>query len=164
MFFLVLFATFTLFSFVGGLRLGRRTATPLQSRDTVFVTKTVYEENPTPSAITLKRWDITVPKIYFSTDTLTLVDTLSIPAIIHDTLYTPIREYYYEQLDGRLRLWIDGYDVNLNRWELDEQTAIIQERRRWSFSVGVGPSVIYSPFHNSIDAGLGIFGGITYSF
>lgn len=156
--------TFTLFSFVGGLRLGRRTATPLQSRDTIFVAKTIYEEKPVATSVDFKRWDISVPQVLYSTDTLVRTDTISIPMIIRDTLYVPIKEYYYERLDGRLRLWIDGYNVSLAKWELDEQSAIVRERKRWGFSVGIGPSFIYSPFHNGIDAGVGIFGGLTYSF
>lgn len=84
--------------------------------------------------------------------------------MVKDTVYLPIAQKYYECLDGRLRLWVSGYQPQLDKWELDEQTKVVNYRKRWSFSVGVGPAIIYSPFHNNMDAGVGIFGGFTYTF
>jgi hypothetical protein len=81
-------------------------------------------------------------------------------------VYLPREQKYYEENDGRLRLWVSGYDPRLDRWELDErQTTITQTvvpRRRWSLGVTAGyglaltePKVALAPF-------VGV--GITYAF
>lgn len=147
--------------FAGGYKFGAATGVPMSDRDTVYVTKTVTEHRPVAKTTTFKGWS-PVPNYIFTKDTLTVRDT--IPVVVHDTLYVPITTAYYERLNGRLRLWVSGYQPRLDKFELDEQTKIVPYRKHWGFSVGVGPSVIYSPFHNNIDAGIGIFGGFTYTF
>jgi hypothetical protein len=117
-----------------------------------------------PVSVDLKGWDISVPVVYFTSDTLYVTDTVTVPVFIHDTLYIPISTSRFDLLDGRMRLWVSGYKVSLDRWELDERTATITERKRWSVSAGVGPGVVYSPFTRRVDAGIGLFGGITYNF
>lgn len=134
--------------------------TVIERIDTLTVTKTVTETLPAPEWKTLVRWS-------FISDTDTLVREKDVPYYIHDTIYVPISQSYYERLDGRLRLWISGYETSLDKWELDEQTKYITEykRKRFGFSIGAGPCVIYTPFHeNHIDAGVGLFAGVTYNF
>lgn len=40
---------------------------------------------------------------------------------------------------------------------------ITEPRKKIGFSVGVGPSVIWSPW-KGVDGGVGVFGGLTYTF
>lgn len=147
--------------FLGALFGGSRVKPEVIERiDTLTVTKTITESLPTPEWRHLVRWS-------FISDTDTLTREKEVPYYIHDTIYVPISQSYYERLDGRLRLWISGYDTSLDRWELDEQTKYITEyrRKRFGFSVGAGACVIYTPFHEThIDAGLGLFAGFTYNF
>ena len=82
--------------------------------DTLIIYKTKSEISPLfeqSTAIGYK--GLSVPQFVWVTDTLTMT--------VHDTVYVPITQKYYERLDGRLRLWISGYEPNLDKWELDEQ-------------------------------------------
>ena len=146
----------------GGFKIGRLTAPSAPPQiDTVTVIKTRTEYLPAHTSESHLKWQ-PLPRIVFYTDTLTIKDT--IPIVVKDTVYIPITQKYYERLDGRLRLWVSGYQPQLDKWELDEQTKVVNYHKKWSFSVGVGPAIIYSPFHNNVDAGVGIFGGFTYTF
>lgn len=157
-------ALVSVLSFCAGHRRGARGVN--MQRDTVVITKTHTEVRPEFKTEALLRWEPVRPALLpFPADSV----EVPVTQIIHDTttntVYVPITQRYYERLDGRLRLWVSGYQPTLDRWELDEQTKVIRERKRWGFSVGVGPGVIYTPFHPlHIDAGIGIFGGVTYTF
>lgn len=138
---------------------------PVVVHDTTYITKTLSETLPAAKSETFQSWKLLVipNDVETRVDTLHRRDTTRVPVFIHDTLYLPITQKYYERLDGRLRLWVSGYEPQLDKWELDERTAIV--KKRLGFSVGVGTGVIYTPFHKShIDAGLGVYGGLTYSF
>lgn len=154
-------AALVIASFAGGCRVGERNNHNLILRDTVVVTETITEDAPDPDTVWFERV-VKIPVEIAKTDTLTL--TKEIPVIVHDTIYLPISTSYYERLDGRLRMWVSGYQTELVRWELDEQTRLINCRKRWGFSAGIGTGVIYSPFTNRVDGGIGIFGGLTYTF
>ena len=82
--------------------------------DTLTIYKTKSEISPVPAISTdIGYKGVFVPQFIWVTDTLTKE--------IHDTIYVPITQKYYERMDGRLRLWISGYEPNLDKWELDEQ-------------------------------------------
>ena len=149
--------------------LGRRTAPesePSARVDTVVVWKVKSEDRPQFEAeklLEFRSYNITAARPIFleSTDT---VEKL-IPYVKDSLIYVPITQQYYERNDGHLRLWVSGYNTSLDRWELDEPEMIVTKRKRWGFSVGAGPAVIYTPFYKPhIDAGIGIFAGLTYTF
>lgn len=146
--------------FVGGYSIGKdRHRSPINAKtDTLFVYERKWADLPSFEGVTLKSWA-------FFTETVSDTTQIEVPVVIKDTIYVPITQKYYEQLDGRLRIWVSGYAPQLDRWELDEQSKIIREKSHWGLSVGVGPSVIYTPFHKvPIDAGVGVFAGVTYTF
>lgn len=95
-----------------------------------------------------------------STDTLT----------IRDTLYSVQNreEKTYESKD--YKAVVSGIMPSLDYIAVYPETKIITKdnyitsRRAWGFSVGAGPGVIYSPFNKGIDAGIGVWGGVTYTF
>lgn len=156
-----------LLSLFGGRQWGERRATARPSRisDTVIVYRTKSENRPVYSSLKLKSWDIVVPRVIFDTDSVETVRCDTIPYAVHDTVFVPITEQYYERLDGRLRLWISGYKPSLDRWELDEKETIINNttRRRLGFSATVGPSVIVTP-GGDIKGGLGLTAGVSWNF
>jgi len=134
--------------------------------DTVVVWRTKYEDRPqfkTEELIEFRpvSYNYSLPVFIESTDT---VEKL-VPYIKDSLIYVPITQKYFERDDGHLRLWISGYDTSLDRWELDEQTVTVTKRKRWGFSAGAGPAVIVSPFGGfHVDAGVGVFAGVTYTF
>lgn len=151
-----------LMCFWSGIRVGRRGAQGgLNTRaDTVVVYKTKTVTEPQFRTQTFQRW------AFFTEEQRdTVRERELVPYAVHDTVYVPIVQRYYEELDGRLRLWISGYQPTLDRLELDEKETYVTRRKKWGFSVGAGPGIIYSPFTPShVDAGIGIFGGLTYTF
>lgn len=148
--------------YLSGLRRGKRSPQGGVNgkADTVVIYRTHSATAPAFQAQTFQRWAFFTEE---RTDTVTVREP--VPYAVHDTVYVPIVQRYYEELDGRLRLWISGYQPTLDRYELDEIETTVTRRKRWGFSVGAGPGIIYTPFHPCpIDAGIGVFGGITYTF
>lgn len=122
--------------------------------DTVEVVKTIREPIPPPQQIKLVEY-IFIPV----TDTVRINDTLlvSIPReqrTYSTDSYTAVISGFMPTLD-----YIETY--NLTRTVTN---TVIEPRRRWGFSAGVGTGVIFSPFYKGFDAGIGIFAGATYSF
>lgn len=156
---IILFCLLVCSFFAGSYTSKKISADILYKKDTVYITKTVKEYLSKPDKIDFKHWDYSIPEQYFFTDTVRTK-----PVFIHDTLYIPINTYYYERLNGRLRIWASGYNVSLDKWELDEQHTIISKQKRLEFRIGIGPGIFYSPFTQRIDAGMGIFYGLTYKF
>lgn len=152
-------AVVAILSFYSGHRFGEKSSSNIIQLDTIVVTETIVEEAPVADTIYLTRWE-RVPMEVVKRDTVSVVA----PVFIRDTVYLPITTAYYERLDGRLRLWVNGYNASLERWELDEQVKLMPYRKKWGFSIGIGPAIIYSPFVRGIDSGVGIFGGVTYTF
>lgn len=156
---LFIVASITIMAFCTGRSIGRKTSNNIILKDTVIVTETVTEETPSADTIYVTRWE-RLPMEVVKRDTV----LIEAPVFIRDTVYLPITTAYYERLDGRLRLWVSGYEPSLDKWELDEQVKLMPYRKKWGFSIGLGPAIIYSPFTGGLDSGVGIFGGITYTF
>lgn len=142
-------------SFWGGIRYAESRPQEVV-RDTVTKVVTLWKEAPQPAKTSLFGY-VPVPAYKFISDTVESVKTAEI--VRHDTtvVYLPREQKYYEENEGRLRLWVSGYDPRLDRWELDErQTTITQTvvpRRRWGLGItagygaaAVGGSVQLAPF------------------
>ena len=150
----------------GGDHHGRRVAfAEAESRtDTVTKVVTMWKEAPQPAKTALLGY-VPVPSYKFLTDTIERVKTAEI--VIHDTtvVYLPREQKYYEENEGRLRLWVSGYDPRLDRWELDErQTTITQTvvpRRRWSIGATAGYGLALSERKVALTPFVGV--GITYA-
>ena len=131
--------------------------------DTVTKVVTVYKDFPQPQQ-TAKIGYIAVPMYKFLSDTVTAIET----AYLHDTtvVYLPREEKYYEEEDGRLRLWVSGYEPRLDRYELDNITTtitntIVEHPSRWSISISAGyAATLHS---KTVVAGPYIGIGISYS-
>lgn len=140
----LMLAALSAFMFFAGMRYERRSAADIviSQRDTVVRVLTQYKDFPKPAETALAGF-VSVPAYKFITDTILAVESREIT--VHDTtvVYLPRERKYYEEADGRLRLWVSGYEPRLDRWELDErQTTITQtiaERRsRWSIGLTAG--------------------------
>lgn len=142
----------------GGDRYGRARAIEEAEmrRDTVTKIVPVWKDDPQPAKTALVG-HVAVPVYKFISDTIECVKTAEI--VLHDTtvVYLPREQKYYEEDEGRLRLWVSGYEPRLDRWELDRREQIVTqtvvERRRWSVGVTAGyglaltePKVVLSPF------------------
>ena len=137
-------------SFYAGRYVGRVQAvgTMVAKTDTVVRIVTQYKDFPQPAKTALAGF-VPVPRYMFLTDTITRVERAEIA--VHDTtlVYLPREQQYYEEAEGRLRLWVSGYDPRLDRWEMDERQAIVTQtmtprRSRWSLGVSTGYGVTLS--------------------
>lgn len=152
---------FMLLSFIAGMsteheRLMRIWPT-VHDPDTVYVMDTVREAIPEPYEVTITEY-VYVPVM--DSDTIHLHDTVMLPLPKEQKTYTTpeytaIVSGIFPSLD-----YIETY--NLTR--TITRTVTEKEKARWAFSVGAGPGVIYSPFTKGVDAGIGIWGGVTYNF
>lgn len=125
------------------------------ARDTVIKVVTVYRDFPEPAKAAQIGY-VSVPCYKFITDTVTN-ETI---AFLHDTtvVYLPREQKYYEEDEGRLRLWVSGYDPMLDRYELDRiettvTNTVVPKRKHWGLTVSGGygvaladKRVILSPF------------------
>lgn len=123
--------------------------------DTVTKTVTVYKDFPKPQETALVGY-VHVPAYKFISDTVNAVSTV----FLHDTtvVYLPREQRYYEEEDGRLRMWVSGYDPSLDRYELDKvettiTNTIVERPAHWALSVSAGYGaalhdkiVVLSPF------------------
>lgn len=138
----VIFAGFLL-GFLGGYNVAvRYQKEVIVERDTVVKTVTVYKDFPQPAKSAVSGF-IAVPRYCFITDTV----KAEILAIQRDTVtqyvYLPREQKYYEEEDGKLRLWVSGYDPRLDRYEVDWTTTTItethrQRQRRWGIGLQAG--------------------------
>lgn len=149
-------------TFFGGLKYGEHRAYSSieTSRDTVVKTVTVYKDFPQPKETALAGF-VSVPKYLFIADTITAEKAV----FLHDTtiVYLPREQKYYEEEEGRLRLWVSGYDPRLDRYELDAQTITITEKTkitpsRWGISIngGYGATLVDKTVKFSPYIGVGI--------
>lgn len=108
--------------------------------DTLIVYRTKAADSPRETAsravgtiaVPMTRWA-------FFTDTIERENRTYIA--IHDTVYLEREEKYYSELDGRLRMWVSGYEPSLDRWELDEKETTVRvtpKKPRWSVGIGAG--------------------------
>lgn len=118
----------------------KSTAPDYTPADTVYKVKTVYRNRPEPASITAAG-TIKVPVLMFldNGDTTVIERTET----IHDTMYVALDRTvkYFSELDGRLRIWVSGYQPELECYELDEveKTALPGKKlNRLSFEAGVG--------------------------
>ena len=155
-------------AFFGGDYYGHRKVEKSLVSETDTITKivTVYKDFPQPIE-TAQIGFIPVPMYKFITDTVNTVET----AYLHDTtvVYLPREEKYYEEEEGRLRMWVSGYDPRLDRYEFDAiiktiTNTIYVTPSRWSFSVSAGLGVTYGLVNKTIDAGPTIVLGGSYRF
>jgi len=144
-------------SFFGGSYYGERKAyANMESvRDTVVKVVTVYKDFPNAKE-TAQIGYVSVPSYKFLSDTV----TNEIVTFLHDTtvVYLPREQRYYEEDEGRLRLWVSGYDPRLDRYELDRvettiTNTITPKRKRWGLTLSGGygvaladGKVVLSPF------------------
>lgn len=129
-------------SFFGGSYYGEQKAyANMESvRDTVVKVVTVYKDFPEPTKAAPIGY-VAIPSYKFITDTLNTVET----AYLHDTtvVYLPREQKYYEEDEGRLRLWVSGYEPRLDRYELDRLETTVTNTvtvrpSRWGISAHVG--------------------------
>lgn len=86
--------------------------------DTVYKYRTVYKSRPEPASISTSG-NISVPVLVFMNDGDTTV--IQRTETIHDTTYVVLDRTvkYFEEEDGHLRIWISGYQPELECYELD---------------------------------------------
>lgn len=106
------------------------------SSDTTYIHKTTYVDRPVEKSSLMNGY---IPTVRF----FVLSDTTFTETVVRDTVYLPREVKYYEEEDGRLRLWVSGYSPALDRYELDNQTAVVRQTiresaSRWSLSVSGG--------------------------
>lgn len=105
--------------------------------DTVTKIVPIYKDRPRPKE-TARFGYISVPAYKFLSDTVRAVET----AYLRDTatFYLPRERQYYSEADGRLRIWVSGYQPSLDRYELDLAEKIVTQTvvapvKRWKLSL-----------------------------
>lgn len=131
--------------------LGRVTAPKSEAgtskRDTVDKIVPIFKDFPQPLK-TASIGFVSIPKYKFITDTLR--ETAYID--IHDTtfVYLPREQRYYAEEEGRLRLWVSGYDPKVDRYEIDWIETTITETittkpKKWGIGISAGYGVAMTP-------------------
>lgn len=116
--------------------------------DTVTKVVPVYKDFPDPVSSASVGF-IRIPKYAFVTD--------SIPYAVHDTtmqyVYVIREQKYYEEDEGRLRIWVSGYEPRLDRYELDRTETVVNNTiyvypPKWRFSLdgGIGSNIVGKTF------------------
>ena len=125
--------------------------------DTITKVVSFYKDFPEP-AKTAQIGLIKVPSYQFITETEIVVEKDYLHDTIPQYIYLPREQKYYEEADGKLRLWISGYDPILDRYEFDQPTTTItttvkEKASRWGVSINGGygaalngKSVVMSPY------------------
>ena len=135
--------------FIGSHHGQRKIENSLESKtDTVTKVFPVYKDFPDPVSSASVGF-IAIPKYAFVTD--------SIPYAVHDTtmkyVYVLREQKYYEEDEGRLRIWVSGYEPRLDRYELDKAETVINNTvyvnpPKWQFSFdgGIGADIFKNTF------------------
>ena len=153
-------------AFYGGLRYGENRAERqlIAIRDTVVMVTNSHKDNPEPQN-TMLVGHIAVPRYKFITDTVCTVITHE----IHDTtiVYLPSEQKFYNEEDGKLRIWVSGYEPHLDRYELDLPTTVItqtvtKKNTRWGLSINAGYGIMVNQ-QKAIVASPYIGCGISYT-
>lgn len=133
--------------------------------DTVTKVVTVYKDFPQPQK-TASVGFVSVPAYKFLTDTVSTVEWAEIA--VHDTtvVYLPREQKYYAEEDGKLRLWVSGYDPRLDRYELDKETVtvtntVVAKPSRFSLGLQVGMGALYMEKKVAFTPYFGV--GVSYS-
>lgn len=134
-------------AFYAGDRFERWRIGPIEaSTDTVYKTVPVYKDFPDPVKTAFAGF-IPVPKYLFFSDTTEIQVPVPVPGdTVTQYVYLPKEQKYYEEEDGKLRMWISGYQPVLDRYEVDWTTTVItntvvQKQRRWGLGLAVGYGV-----------------------
>lgn len=107
-----------------------------------------------------------ITKYVIKKEVVPVSDTIS----IHDTLYMIMDRESRTYSGEDYKAVVTGISPALEYIEVYPTTKIITKdnyitsRKNWGFSIGTGPGVIYSPFKKEIDAGVGVWCGLTYTF
>lgn len=122
--------------------------------DTVVKVDTVRETVPVP--VTERVRDTILVAVR---DTVRRCDTLLMPLprtekTYSTPSYTAVVSGFMPSLD-----YIETYNLTQT-----VTRTVVKQQSPWGFSVGVGPGVIFSPHYKDITFGIGIFGGLTYTF
>lgn len=120
--------------------------------DTVYRTKVVTIEKPVP----VVQWKEREKLVYVPKDSLIYV---------HDTIPALPREF--KQYSGEeYEAVVSGIDPSLDWIKISQKTAYITntvvQRKRWSWSVSVGPGVFWDG--KAVKPGAGIVAGFGYNF
>ncbi len=137
--------------------------------DTVTKVVPMWKESPQPAKTSLAGY-ISVPWYKFLPDTVeragitpSALDSIGQPADSIPEVYLPREQKYYAEADGRLRIWVSGFDPNLDRWEFDDLQTTITETihpppKRWNLDLfaGAGGTLTGSQSIPAAQAGLEI--------
>lgn len=124
--------------------------------DTVYRTDTILKTIPEPYAVIMPEY-VYIPVA--EKDTVRIHDTLMLQAqkerkTYRTTEYTAIISGVFANLD-----FIETYNITRTI-----TNTVVREKSGWGFSIGAGPGIIYTPFHKGLDAGVGVWGGVSYTF
>ena len=132
-----------LLGFLGGYNVSAlRQKDVIVERDTVEKVVTVYKDFPQPAKTALSGF-VAVPRYYFLTDTVNTVEVAIQRDTVTQFVYLPKERKYYEEEEGKLRLWVSGYQPELERYEVDWTTTTItethkQREKRWGLGLSGG--------------------------
>lgn len=124
-------------------------------RDTTVRIVTVYKNFPNPVK-TVTAGLIAVPRYLFWTDTT----EVQVPGPT-EYVYLPSEQKYYEEEEGSLRIWISGYQPNLDRYEMDRPTTVITEtykppNKRWGLGLYAGVGGIFAKEQSIVGSEAGL--------
>lgn len=152
--------------FVGSWHGQRKILATIESHtDTVVKVVTVYKDFPEPQKEAVLG-HLKVPVYKFIADTVDREKTVVLRDTTVQYVYLPREQKYYNEADGKLRIWVSGYEPRLDRYELDLPTTTItatkaEKASRWGIGISGGygfamngRSPVFSPY-------LGI--GVTYT-
>ena len=134
-------------------------------RDTVTKVVTVYKDFPSPAKTAISGM-IAVPRYMFFTETKEI--EVEVPGdTVTKYVYLPREQQYYEEEDGKLRMWISGYQPVLERYEVDWPTTVITETYRpkakhWGFGIAGGYGIALADGKPSLSPTLSIV--VSYNF
>lgn len=137
--------------------------------DTIVKVVAIYKDFPDPVASASVGF-VQIPKYMFLSDTVGVPVPVPIPGPT-DTqyVYLPREQKYYEEEEGRLRMWISGFDPRLDRYEWDAVSTTVTNTiyikpSRWSFSISAGWGLTYDVVKKSLGTGPTIVIGGSYRF
>lgn len=159
--------------FVGSLWGKRRAQSGFSTQcDTLYIETTKSGSTASILSSSFLEWErVSIPQFVGFTD------TLKVPQVIveKDTVrvYVPMSQTLFALNDGKVRVWASGYNVSIDRWEVDEVTREITKwpNRHRLFLSADGGIVTRNP-HFAVMANYGyttrwgfeLNGGLGYDF